>query len=276
MADLDNLVDWGFNSIRLGVMWPGVEPIRGEYNDTYLQIIDEIVENAAKKGVYTLLDFHQDVYSPKLCGEGIPLWATYNDSEAWQFPRPVQWTAFEEKNGLPKDEDCQQYGWATFYMAEATGRAFQNLYDNVGGLRDALGRYWQKIAKQFNGREHVLGYELINEPWAGNHISNPLRLVPGYADRYNLGPFYDELTRYIREVDKEGFIFFESVTWDDFLPLGFTHPPGGPENANKSIISYHYYKEVNFNLDWQISAREKDGERLGTGLLCTEFDIYIY
>lgn len=55
--DMTNLQSWGFNAIRpgaqvaassksgnvdmsavrLGVMWPGVEPVEGEYNHTYLQ-----------------------------------------------------------------------------------------------------------------------------------------------------------------------------------------------------------------------------------------------
>lgn len=54
---MTNLQSWGFNAIRpgaqvaassksgnvdmsavrLGVMWPGVEPVEGEYNHTYLQ-----------------------------------------------------------------------------------------------------------------------------------------------------------------------------------------------------------------------------------------------
>ena len=34
---------WGFNTIRLGVMWTGVEPEKGVYNETYISIIDNIL-----------------------------------------------------------------------------------------------------------------------------------------------------------------------------------------------------------------------------------------
>jgi len=34
--DFQILKDMGNNIIRLGLMWPGVEPNRGEYNETYL------------------------------------------------------------------------------------------------------------------------------------------------------------------------------------------------------------------------------------------------
>ena len=34
------LKDSGLNVVRLYVAWPGVEPSRGEYNMTYLQVIE--------------------------------------------------------------------------------------------------------------------------------------------------------------------------------------------------------------------------------------------
>ena len=35
-------------------------------------------------------------------------------------------------------------------------------------------------------------------------------------------------------------VYFESVTWDE-LTVGFEQPPGGPEYANRSVLSYHFY-----------------------------------
>ena len=35
-------------------------------------------------------------------------------------------------------------------------------------------------------------------------------------------------------------IFFESVTWDE-LTVGYDHVPGGPEFANRSVLSWHFY-----------------------------------
>jgi len=34
--DIQNLVDWGFNLVRLGVMWEAVERTEGVYDDAYL------------------------------------------------------------------------------------------------------------------------------------------------------------------------------------------------------------------------------------------------
>ena len=56
-------------------MLDGYVPERGQYNETYLEIMQGIVQKAAKYGIYILLDMHQDVMSRKFCVEGFPDWA---------------------------------------------------------------------------------------------------------------------------------------------------------------------------------------------------------
>ena len=51
-------------------MWPGVEPTQGAFDDAYIKKLKSIVNAAAKRGIYTLLDMHQDVLSENFCGEG--------------------------------------------------------------------------------------------------------------------------------------------------------------------------------------------------------------
>ena len=36
--DIDFLVTNGFNVVRLYIVWPGVEPVKDQYNDTYLDV----------------------------------------------------------------------------------------------------------------------------------------------------------------------------------------------------------------------------------------------
>lgn len=61
--DLAFLQNLGVNVIRLGIMWAGVEPMRGTYNEGYLMAVQRMTKEAAKYGIYTLLDMHQDVVS---------------------------------------------------------------------------------------------------------------------------------------------------------------------------------------------------------------------
>jgi len=53
-------------------MWEAVERSPGVYNTTYLQQIDNLITKLGKKGIYTMIDAHQDIFTRKICGEGIP------------------------------------------------------------------------------------------------------------------------------------------------------------------------------------------------------------
>lgn len=70
--DIDDLVDWGFNFVRLGVMWEAVETAPGVYNSTYLEEVDTLINKLGAKGISTLVDAHQDVLARQICGEGMP------------------------------------------------------------------------------------------------------------------------------------------------------------------------------------------------------------
>ena len=56
--DIQDLSDWGFNLVRLGVMWESVESAPGVYNHTYLDEIDKLITKLGEKGIYTLVDAH--------------------------------------------------------------------------------------------------------------------------------------------------------------------------------------------------------------------------
>jgi len=50
--------------------------------------------------------------------------------------------------------------WALGYFTEAVGVAFQQIYDNVMGARDAMAEFWAKIASVFARHDNILGYEV--------------------------------------------------------------------------------------------------------------------
>lgn len=54
----------------------------------------------------------------------------------------------------------------------------QSLYDNEQKVQDAFLQFWQTVAAKFRGNPNVLGYELINEPWAGDVYRHPDQLSP--------------------------------------------------------------------------------------------------
>lgn len=70
--DITDLKNWGFNFVRLGVMWESVESKPGVYNQTYLREVDALITRLGEAGIYTLVDSHQDVMARVVCGEGMP------------------------------------------------------------------------------------------------------------------------------------------------------------------------------------------------------------
>jgi len=54
---------WGFNAVRLGTMWAGVQPIKqGQFNETYISTLERAAKQLAQYGIYALLDMHQVEY----------------------------------------------------------------------------------------------------------------------------------------------------------------------------------------------------------------------
>ena len=68
-------------------------------------------------------------------------------------------------------------------------------------LQESLAGFWAEVANYFKADENILGYELINEPWAGDVYANPGLLLPTIADSKNFQPMYDQLNKAIRVKD---------------------------------------------------------------------------
>ena len=117
LTEIENLQKWGFNAVRLGYMWSGLYPEKGKINQTYVNIMTEIIDTLASYGIYTLIDLHQDQMSSEFYSyDGVPLWLL-NELPAPKHPYP--WP-FKEKEI-----------WDKAYFSEACCFAFQCFYDNV-------------------------------------------------------------------------------------------------------------------------------------------------
>ena len=77
------------------------------------------------------------------------------------------------------------------------------LYCICIGLLDSMGAAWSVVADYFKKDDNILGYELINEPWAGDIYADPGLLLPTTADKKNLQPVYDHLNKAIRAKDDQ-------------------------------------------------------------------------
>ncbi len=116
-SQLINLKNWGFNCVRLGLMWSGLMPTKNQINSTYLTEIKNIINNLNAHNIYVIIDLHQDMISSKFNSyDGAPLWAI---EELPNSKKPYPWPF---KNGDKLVFEA--------YATEACGFAFQCYYFN--------------------------------------------------------------------------------------------------------------------------------------------------
>jgi endoglycosylceramidase len=185
----------GFNTVRLGLIYKAVEPRRGRgYDLAYIHEIRSIERMLARHRIFSLLDFHQDLYNEKFEGEGFPDWAVLDDG----LPA-------EPLTGFP----------ASYVTSPGLNRAFDNLWANAaspGGvpIQDRYASAWARVAGAFKHDGGVLGYDLLNEPWPGSDFTTCLNTAgcPTF-DAAKLAPFYRRVIGRIRDVKPRHAIFYE-------------------------------------------------------------------
>ena len=187
--DMDDLKAWGFNFVRLGVMWEAVERSPQTYNMTYLDQIDQLITKLGENGFHVLVDAHQDVAVRKLCGEGFPnFYATDLDHECDTFGTALDWLTGDCRNaasygwrydadGNPLIEDCTKVMFANYYSMPETIDLFERLYNNKFNLQDRFIDYWAVVSKRLAGNKYVIGYDPLNEPFSSSLYTEPFIML---------------------------------------------------------------------------------------------------
>jgi endoglycosylceramidase len=104
-----------------------------QYNQTYLDQIENIVNELGYRGIYTILDLHQDLLSRYFCGEGIPDWAVLpfiNQTAQFPFPMPFP-TEFDPQTGYPLLNNCLSHEFALYYPTLQVARCLKAKYSLV-------------------------------------------------------------------------------------------------------------------------------------------------
>ena len=167
-ADASLMARLGFNVVRLGMTWSGLEPGTAKANDPaicdpgsptnphqfnravitrYVDRLRQTVDLLARFHIYTILDMHQDVYNQLFDGEGAPAWAVCT-------------------NGLPNVDRPGR--WSLEYGTAATDTAFRHFWNNDvrGNLQGQYDLVWADVARTFRGDPWILGYDPFNEPFS--------------------------------------------------------------------------------------------------------------
>ncbi|HEX7321340.1 MAG TPA: cellulase family glycosylhydrolase [Mycobacterium sp.] len=214
----------GFNAVRLGVIWAGVEPQPGVFNDAYLASIAQTVQTLQAQGIYVILDLHQDLYSATFQGEGAPDWAV-------------------QTGGLSNP----QLGFpANYFLNPAENNAWDAFWSNASapngaGLENDYAQMWEHVANYFASnpalKTDIAGYEIMNEPWPGSQTVGAVLGNPFFGAQ-ELTPFYNQVDSAIRAVDPSTPVFFEpnTLTGEGLAPINL-----GTVNDPNTVLAFHNY-----------------------------------
>ena len=153
-ANLAQLQRDGVNGVRLGVRPDALMPEPGVVDQVYLDRVVEAMDLLGERGIWVLLDLHQDVF------DGMPSWATTPATAALPtFPT----------------EFAQGAAWALQYLSPRSLQQWDDWWDQVPVAdgrsgADLYGDGLVELARRAADREQVIGIDLMNEPFPGERF----------------------------------------------------------------------------------------------------------
>jgi endoglycosylceramidase len=210
-ADWNRMAAHGFSVVRLLVSWSRLEPRPGLIDRGYVEQIRRAVDAAARRGMYTVIDMHQDAWGkhiatpaghpcppgrePAIGWDGAPAWATITDG------------AETCRGESREDSAAVQAAWDAFYA-------------DRDGIQSHLVGVWGALAERFARHPAVAGFDLINEPNHGTRSDT--------VDR--LADFYRRAIAAIRAGERRGAgrahpIVFETTVVGAAVPADFSTDP---------------------------------------------------
>jgi endoglycosylceramidase len=213
----------GFDVVRVGFNWSGVEPQPGVIDDAYVGSIERTVATLALHGIYSVIDLHQDGYGPMTGTDGAPDWATLTD-------------------GAPNNH----LGFGPDYFANpALERAFDNLWANTPGpggvgIADRFAAMLAALGQRFRDQRYVLGYDIFNEPWPGSQY--PTCMNPEGCPVFDaeLSAFYRRAVGALRAADPNHLAFAEPNLFFDFGASTHLQDPWGGDGGAAGFAFHDY------------------------------------
>jgi endoglycosylceramidase len=207
---LDPLPDWGINTLRLLFTWEAFEPARCNYDTAYMQYYEQVAQWAEERGLYVIVDFHQDAYSRYSnggCGEGFPKWAIYSGIDLR-----------EPDNGAA----CEDWG-SNMLFDLSHHETWHHFHADTEGARTAYIDMVRIVADHMSDHANVIGYELINEPWGNDD---------------ELAALYDDVGTAIRERHPSAILF---VPPHALMSSGMGYNNIAKPEFDNFVYSPHFY-----------------------------------
>ena len=230
--DADRLASFGWNAVRLLLSWSRVEPQPGVYDEAYLDAIEAAILLLQSRGLYSIVDLHQDAWGPSLVARPDEA-CRPGETPAFGWDGAPDWATLD--GGARR---CVPNGTREF--SPAVMAAFQSFWDDAPGpggigIRTRYAAMLGHVAQRLAQHDAVAGFEIMNEP-------NAIWLFPGHLDA--LADLYAQSLVEIRAGEAAAgaprrLVFFEpGISWADF-------GPGAPpdfEHDDQIVYAPHIYQ----------------------------------
>lgn len=209
---MDRAASWGIDVMRVPFTWAALEPTQGQDDAQWLARYDAIIDAAWARGIWSVIDFHQDVYSENLCGDGFPGWTLANP------PAP--------------HHDCPQ--WSFEYFNADVQAAFDAFWAPSSPVMTAYVAAWDRMIARYKDKPGVLGFEPINEPGWGTADPNTFSAT-------TLSAFYAQIVPHMRGLAPSSLVFIDPVGLDGISQTtSLVRPPG-----DGVVFAPHFYPLIN-------------------------------
>ncbi|WP_083802372.1 cellulase family glycosylhydrolase [Micromonospora sp. ATCC 39149] len=239
----------GANTIRFLISWEGVQPAPDRIDTGYLDRAVEQIREFTDRGIYVLVDYHQDLYSAHLfhrdswyTGDGAPAWVI----QAGGYPRESCGICFLWGQNMMTNAAVRQ-AMADFWHNRTlrTGAGEVGVQDAFLTQATAAMRHLAQRLPAASFR-NIIGFDPFNEPFDGG-----LEGRSGAEwERTYLLPFYQ---RFRAAMDTAGWAakpaFVEPLV---FWNTGFFEQGGLPESpplGERFVFNSHYYDGARITLD---------------------------
>lgn len=207
---LDRAQSLGFSVLRVPFSWAAVEPVAGMDDEVFLGRYDALLDAAWQRRMYTIIDFHQDIYSERLCGDGFP---------DWTIPEPKP----------AAESNCADW-FVRYSKNEDVRSAFDRLWADSNGTRTALEALWDRMVARYWEKPGVIGFEVINEPHPGH-------AEPKTWESTVLTDFYSSMTERIHQKAPLALVFFDASGLDAIGATTSMNKPAG----DRLVFAPHWY-----------------------------------
>jgi endoglycosylceramidase len=214
-AYMDRAASWGIDAMRVPFTWAALEPVQGQDDADWLSRYQQFLDAAWARGIWTVVDFHQDVYSESFCGDGFPSW-TIPDA-----PAP--------------HHDCLH--WAVEYFGDKdVAQAFDVFWAAGSPVQAEYLAAWDVMIARFQNEPGVLGFEPINEPASGSENQAKFEAT-------TLTAFFSAMVPHFRSLAPQSLVFVDAPGIDSVgATTSMTRPTG-----DGLVFAPHYYPISNAN-----------------------------